>query len=239
MAEALQVAASLTGYIGGPATVYTACGNTQLLQFNAEASTQVIYRTAGTLSKLWVFVTPNPPTGAATVKIRKNGADGNMSVSIPANTSGIFEDNSNTDTVAAGDTLDYAVTCAAGVQAVTIAAINTLFAADTIGGIDYTVVRHVAIGTVALASTVTRNSPLAGPGTAAAATEIQCKFDVNTACTLKNLYVYVVNNVLTGASTFRVRINGGNSANLVISVPGSTSGAFEDTSGARAASVSF
>src|SRR3972149_2162287 len=145
MAEALQVAGNTPpgNFGGGPATFYTPCGNTQLIPFNAEASTQVIYRTAGTLSKLFVVVASTGGSWqATTVKIRKNGADGNMSVSIPADTSGIFEDNSNTDTVAAGDTLDYAVTCAAGVQGVTITAINTLFAADTIGGLDYTRVRH-------------------------------------------------------------------------------------------------
>src|SRR3989304_6437889 len=137
MAEALQVAGGAGA--GSPgATVYRACGNTGVIDFAAEASAQVIYRTAGTLSKLLVVVSGRAGSfGSATVKIRKNTADGNMSVSIPADTSGIFEDNSNTDTVAAGDTLDYAVTCAAGSFGVPIASINTLFAADTIGGVAY------------------------------------------------------------------------------------------------------
>jgi len=227
MAEALQVAGNTPAgnFFGGPATFYTPCGNTQLISFNAETSTQVIYRTAGTLSKLFVLVAnTGESVQAATVKIRKNGADGNMSVSIPADTSGIFEDNSNTDTVAAGDTLNYAVVLT-GANIVPIRAINTLFAADT-----NTVVRHVAVGTQTVFFQLTLYAALAGPMDVLSS-EPTFKFDVNTAGSLKNLYVYVLTNSRTDATTFKTRINGVTSTNLVISVPASSSGAFEDTSG--------
>ena len=69
--------------------------------------TQILYRSPGTLSKLYVRVTANSNVGSVTLRVRKNGANGNMFVTIPAGATGAFEDTVNTDTVAAGDKLNY------------------------------------------------------------------------------------------------------------------------------------
>src|SRR3990167_7824688 len=72
-----------------------------------EVSRQITYRTAGMLKQLYVNVPANTATANSTVRVRKNGANGNQLVTIPSATTGVFEDNVNTDAVAAGDEVAY------------------------------------------------------------------------------------------------------------------------------------
>ena len=59
------------------------------------------------LKNLYVITgTTQPADGTLTVTIRKNGADTNISIVIPAGaTSGVFSNTSNTTSVSAGDLL--------------------------------------------------------------------------------------------------------------------------------------
>lgn len=56
-----------------------------------------------TLSNLRWVVTSNANAGATTLRLRKNGADGNLVVTVPASTTGEFEDTTHTDTLTSGD----------------------------------------------------------------------------------------------------------------------------------------
>lgn len=62
-----------------------------------------------TASYLTLQLSANTYTGAVTVKSRKNGADGNQSLSISAGATGTFQDTSNSDSYAINDTIDISI----------------------------------------------------------------------------------------------------------------------------------
>jgi hypothetical protein len=71
-----------------------------------ESDVEVTLRNAFTFSQLFARVTTNSTlTDASTVTIRKNNADGNQTASIPAATTGVFEDLVNTDSYVDTDTV--------------------------------------------------------------------------------------------------------------------------------------
>lgn len=59
-----------------------------------------------TYQNLFFRVTANTIDGSTTTRTRKNGANGNQSVSVSASTTGIFEDTTNTDTYVNGDDIN-------------------------------------------------------------------------------------------------------------------------------------
>jgi hypothetical protein len=72
---------------------------------NTEGNAQSVMGVAGTIDLLFLAVaSPNNSTSTTTVRLRKNGANGSQTFTIPASTSGTFQDVTNPgDTVAAGD----------------------------------------------------------------------------------------------------------------------------------------
>jgi hypothetical protein len=68
---------------------------------------------AGTLKRLTARVYVNSCTADITVKSRINGADGNLTLTIPAATTGFFEDTTNSDTIAANDLVNLVGTAGA------------------------------------------------------------------------------------------------------------------------------
>ena len=70
-------------------------------------------REAFTFSQLYVKLSANT-TGASTIRLRKNGADGNLATSIAASTSGNFSDTTNSDACIATDEVTLQHTWGAG-----------------------------------------------------------------------------------------------------------------------------
>lgn len=68
-----------------------------------EAREQYTVRSPITLSKLRVGVGENTCDGTTNVTVRKNGANATQTVTIPAGTTGIFQDTTHSDSFAAGD----------------------------------------------------------------------------------------------------------------------------------------
>ena len=64
---------------------------------------------AGTISNLWCRV-KTAATANSTVVLRKNGANGNETFSIGANTAGAFSDATDTDSIASGDKIAVGIT---------------------------------------------------------------------------------------------------------------------------------
>lgn len=62
-----------------------------------------IYAYPCTIRNLTFNVTANANTVNAVVVSRKNGANGNLTVTITASTTGVFADNANSDILAKGD----------------------------------------------------------------------------------------------------------------------------------------
>ena len=71
-----------------------------------ESTFQYSHLTA-TLSNLEIFLQTNAVTATSTLKLRKNGGNGNQTISIAASTTGYFEDTTNTDSILATDEVNY------------------------------------------------------------------------------------------------------------------------------------
>jgi hypothetical protein len=76
---------------------------------------------AGTISNLWCRV-KTAATVNSTVVLRKNGANGNETFSIGANTTGAFSNATDTDSIASGDKIDVGITPGSTALVITIIA---------------------------------------------------------------------------------------------------------------------
>lgn len=181
-------------------------------------------RTSGVASGLLITVTTND-RAASSFAIRINGVDGNQILTIPGSTTGTFEDTTNSDTIAAGDEVNFRSTTGAGGTSYIWIAMRCFFAATA-----NTVTRVGSADHDAVSTASTRFFyALGGRCAVAATTETGELINIKTAGTLKNLSANVSANARSTTTALGVRINGADSA-LVLSVSSSTTGQFEDTS---------
>src|SRR5229473_3056509 len=75
-----------------------------------EANAQYKVNDTLTAKNLLAQVATNAVTAATTLSTRKNGATGNLTVSITALTTGAFEDTTNSDSLVVGDQFNYTFT---------------------------------------------------------------------------------------------------------------------------------
>lgn len=226
MAGILQVGSRPLGRsVAAAATIYWPLGVTTLENTGVEATVTVICRTAGTYTKLYISVPTNTFAGTGTVRFRKNTANGNQSASIPATTTGEFQDSVNSDAVVSGDNVDYLVTTGAGANSFTVYGITTVFTATT-NTVTKLIQNNNTAATTSIAST-TRFMGAAGSALSDG-TETRTQFKSRTVATVLNFYIDVLANARTSATTFGSRKNTAN-GNLVVSVPIAGTGVFEDT----------
>jgi len=115
----------------------------------ANESARIDY--ASTQSNFHINLQVNGVTSTSTWRVRKNLANGNQVISIPASTTGKFEDVTNTDSFSAGDDLCTQLTAGAGGTQITPGPISikasALFVADpSAGGISSAVkMRRISI----------------------------------------------------------------------------------------------
>ena len=172
-------------------------------------------------ANLYVRVISNGVLAASTLRSRKNAVNGNQSVSIPASTTGVFRDTTNTDSLASGDLFNFqVVTGAGGTDLLCNIVTSTL---KTVG--DSNIPILCTVGDRTLASAIVFLS--LGGSALATATEARTQYIVRVAATLSSLRFRISENTRDGASTGRTRINGVNGAQSV-SIPASTAGNFED-----------
>lgn len=191
-----------------------------------ESDTQVTWRTPGTLRNLWIVVTTNS-RGASTLRSRINGANGNLSVTIPATTTGTFEDTTNSDAIADGDLLNTELAVGAGGASFIYTIQGALFIPTTTGN---TLTKHGEVfQEVRTGGALTRYYEIQGGGSnGGSATEADVQYRIRTAGTWENLNVRVTANTRVGATTYRSRINTAY-GNQSISVAAAATGVFEDT----------
>ena len=79
---------------------------------STESIAQITSRISTTRRNLFANVTANTRNGASAVTTRKNTANGNLTLSIPSTTTGVFEDIVHLDAIVSGDVLDTAVVTA-------------------------------------------------------------------------------------------------------------------------------
>gem|GEM_PF-3957455 len=212
-------------------TYYISVGNCPCFVDSTEANKRVRFQSAGTLSNLSIKCTTNSTTSSTTFTSRKNSANGNMTISIPAGTTGNYSDTIHTDSVAAGDYL--AIKAVVGSSySIYCSCVNTVFEATS-----GTMTKYIAQGSAGWDMSGPNSSTvycgLGGyPGSSTyvlgTATEAYAQFKCRTAGTLKNMCLYTSSNSRNVTDTFRVRINGVN-GNVVISRGASATGLFENT----------
>lgn len=190
---------------------------------NSEASTQIVYRTAGIISNLYVRVTANTNAGSITFRTRKNSTDGNISIPIANSLTGTFEDTTNTDTVAAGDKLNYRSSTGGATGTMTYTIMSCIFDATT----NY-VTKLVCDGTNMTTAGLTVYFPVSGQTAGLTSTEANVQHRIKKAGTLKNLCISSTSNTRTTDTVFTMRVNGVDTA-LTCPVVGSTFGFDEDT----------
>ena len=216
----LQVSKDFDIDVGG-GTHYAPFGNAFFNGNTLESESQITARTAGLLTDLYVRIITNN-RAASSVTLRKNGANGNLTVSIGASTTGVFQDNVNKDYISSGDLLDYIVTEGAGGTTFRLSIIQTVF--DATGG---TSIRWVSNSAASTTGNGTTLYTFIGGDHGFNASENFGKININVTGTWKNLHVNIGANARTTTTTFRSRKNLAN-GNQVVSVGAGLTGIFED-----------
>lgn len=181
-----------------------------------------IYGNGGTFKNMAVFISSNTRDSAMVVFFNNNGVNQTMTVTVPAMTSGLFEDVVNSDAVVANDLVRWNETRGGTVGAVTVATIAVDFETT-----DNTFLVNSFGTTTVSAGAATFYKPIAGGDGTNSTTESEAQGLGLTQFTLTNFRVFVANNGITAASTVNVRKNGANSG-MTVSITASTNGEFED-----------
>lgn len=189
-----------------------------------ESTTQTKMSVSGTLKNLYVYVSTNTRDGTHTINSRKNGADGNLTVSVGASTTGVFEDTSNTDTIADGDLLCWK----------TIRGGTTGSMAVTIIGADLVTTDDSFTSVLAGSSTFSPGSATdyfmqIGGNTIEADTDTQTKTKLYVEnYSADRLRIELTTNTVASTSNLTFRKNGTDTA-VTVPITASTTGLFEDT----------
>lgn len=101
--QAVLMSENTSGNNYAPATTAWVSPMGEMEHYETEAWVHFAAPEAGTWSRLTVRVTSFGSSANVTVKSRKNGADGNQTLTVTG--TGVFKDTTNSDTVAAGDRL--------------------------------------------------------------------------------------------------------------------------------------
>lgn len=108
--DVIGMAGSLGAARAASATVhYFPITGTTDFTTTTESQAKIQTTFSNTVSKLRMNLSANTYSAAGTVKFRKNGADGNQSVSLTASTTGWFEDASNSDSCAGTDDINLSI----------------------------------------------------------------------------------------------------------------------------------
>lgn len=186
-----------------------------------EANAQAKINTDGVLKNFYLVVQNNSRTNDTILKLRKNGAFGNITVTIPAGLTGEFEDTTHTDNVSVGDLICLSYSTGTGTDLLQIQEMVLQF--ETTDGAY--VMQALGDGaSLALADAATAYFNFGANATTI--TESNFRADLNVAANISKLWCYVSANATTSPSTLALRKNGAD-ANQVISIGAGLTGAFE------------
>lgn len=191
---------------------------------STETSTQLKAKTTGQFEKAHLIVEANSTSSDVTVRLRKNSANGNIAITVPAGTTGRFSDASNTDSVAVDDLFNWGKI--GGNSAAFTARVVVAFVASSIE--TFMICGGDSTNSPTVSKSLTRYSPMSGrmsQNTAPDDSYIKMPSDSR----ISYLSAYLSSNsVGGGASTLSIYINGAN-GNQQVSIASLTSGWFHDT----------
>jgi len=177
---------------------------------------------ACTARNLAVYISSNARTTNTTYKIRINGADGNSTVTVGSGVTGWVEDTSNTDTISAGDDVNWVMTTSTGTGAIVTKSISCdfteslgkqqLFAQSSATNLVAAVTRYISLtGQLGLTGGTTSN-----------------RVYMTAGGTARNLRLFVVSNAATSATTLNLYKNG-SATSVTISLGAGVTGEVADT----------
>jgi len=187
-----------------------------------EATLAYTFRTATTLSDMHVICNINTVLAASTVYCRIDSANGNQTVSIPASTTGIYDDAVNTDAVAVGHTVDTSCTAGAGGTSINIR--NITYRSTSVVMQEVNQISNTATSNFGTTYFLILNGHPQRNNTTEANEQTLARMNF----TARNLFVRFNTNTVNGTSTVVTRKSGAD-GNLTVSIPASTSGNYEDT----------
>lgn len=179
---------------------------------------------AGTLKRLGCRVISN--SGATTIlRSRINGGNGNLSVTITSSTTGVFEDTSNTDTIAVGDLSNYHCDFNVATPNVTI----TLMWSEFESTADEGLILWAKPASGLTINAFPRFTQIGGAIATAISTENDARTKAQVAFTAKNLSIYISSNSVNATMTCTLKKGGVDTA-LTVPVGATSTGRFSDTS---------
>ena len=194
-----------------------------------EANVQAKMKAGGTIKHLHVYCSANTRTTDTLYRSRINGANGNLLATVTGSTTGLFEDTSNTDTIAANDLVNLSGTTGTGTGNLTASAQVGVESTDN----TITLIASTqSASPLTITTSLTRYFTTTGHITAGT-TESEVRGQVNYACTASKLGIYLSANTVSATSTLRLRVNGAD-VNQAASITASTTGWFDDTTNSDA-----
>lgn len=218
-------ATSSNGYATASAARYNAIVGVPSTSVTTESQVQIAARVPGTLRNLYVRVSANARTTATTVAVRKNGADGNLNISIGSGATGAFEDTTNTDAIVAGDLINTRTTTGTGTGTITIELTSCFH--DATSGADQMYAASNGTGSSLTSASSTGRSKIAGDIRALSVSETDAQLTEH-AGTFSNLGVRVITNGRSTQTDVMLRKNAADTA-LVVQIGAGATGYIEDT----------
>ena len=232
----LEQTTTMTSVVRGEGPEFLERGTTNysVVAGNTDTSTteserQYTIRTAGTSSRLQFRLSLNATANGGTVTFRLNGAAGNQSVSFAGGATGDFEDSVNTDTLAAGDEIDYELDINGGGMPdnVNFTHVQTRLEVSESEGNSYLAIAGGTFlqpdGNIRF---VTSSGDIDDTPTESR-TQTKVRGITGGVLNAINFFVRVFANSLDGNMVYRHRINAGD-GNLIVTVGSGATGAFED-----------
>lgn len=195
-----------------------------------ESFNQIQARAAYTWSNIGARVIANNLDGATLVHARLGGADqAPLQISIGANSTGFFEDDTGSVSVSDGDLINYRIASGSGAHGDAIQ-ITCLSGALDAAGLErpICIVWNPTIDWEIIETNTEFTMPVGNVG-GGTTTEGDTQYTLRQDVDFSNLRITVTANTLDAAATVDLREDGASSANLTISVPANTTGSFEDT----------
>lgn len=186
-----------------------------------ETNAQVVYETAGILTNLGVNCIGF--TSATVITTRSNAGGNATNLTVTLSGTGIVEDTTHTDTVAAGQKWDYELSPLAS----SFTSFAVTFAANS-----NTITRCICTVTSTAFNTASTNyfNTLAGTLTTVnTTTEANAKTRIRKAGIIQNMFANVVGDGQTNHGVITARVNGANPANGPSITMNGTTGILEDT----------
>lgn len=187
-----------------------------------QANREFPWGVAGTISKLYVKILTNTTSLQSAIIVRKNGADTALLVIIPVGTSGIFEDTTNTVSIAPTDKTTYR-SSSGGTGTFQFSVLSCIFDATT-----NCVSKLVSYPFGITTASTSLYLPVAGAVAGITTVEATCEHTIKVAGIAKNAYLSVFSNARVNDTTFILRKNRVDTA-ISLNVPAGATGPYTDT----------